>query len=93
MKKRLECKLIENGTKLELRGVDENRQPFHLFKQIDITGLAKHGVRQTFPSRVQAKQPYKVTLPEKQRPSTLDIELQFMGHYQEKNIKLKIDLD
>ena len=45
MKKRLECKLIENGTKLELRGVDENRQPFHLFKQIDIIGLAKHGVR------------------------------------------------
>jgi len=31
MKKRLEVSLVEAGSKISLRGVDELRQPFHLF--------------------------------------------------------------
>ena len=33
-----------------------------------------------------------MTLPE-QRPEIFEVVLQFMGHYQEKNLKLKIDLN
>lgn len=37
MKKRLEVSLVEDGAKVQLRGVDETRQPFHLFKQVKVS--------------------------------------------------------
>ena len=90
MKKRLEASLVEQGSKVQLRGVDDTLKPFHLYKQIDVTGLA---AKRTFPSRQQTQQPYRVTLPaEAERPANLSVELQFMGHYYEKNIKFDINL-
>ena len=68
--------LIEEGAKVQIRGVDETRQPFHLFKTIKVGGL-KNGVR-TFPSESsgQLKQPYKLALPAaEQRPAKLTVEL------------------
>ena len=32
MKKRFEVSLIDNGSKVQLRGVDETRNDYHLFK-------------------------------------------------------------
>ena len=32
LKKRLEVSLTDDGSKLQLRGVDDTRLPFHLFK-------------------------------------------------------------
>ena len=91
MKKRLEVSYVEQGSKVQFRGVDDTRQPFHLFKQVDVTGLA---AKRSFPSKQQTKQPYKVTLPaEAERPEKLTVDLEFMGHYKEKNIKFDIDLE
>lgn len=51
------------------------------------------GAKKNFPSQQQAKQPYKVTLgAEAERPAKVGLELQFMGHYAEKNIKFDVDL-
>ena len=90
MKKRLEVSLVEQGAKVQLRGVDENRQPFHLFRQMKVQQLA--AADKVFPSQVQAKQPYKMTIPE-QRPEAFKIDLQFMGHYQEQNLVLDVNLE
>ena len=48
MKKRLEVNLIEEGSKIQLRGVDETRQPFHLFETITVDGW---GQKKIFPSQ------------------------------------------
>lgn len=50
MKKRIEISLVEEGKKVSLRGVDDTRLPFHLFKQIDLIGLEAKGAKKTFPS-------------------------------------------
>ena len=89
MKKRLEVSLIEDGNKVQLRGVDETRQPFHLFQEIKVSGFQNTEAK-SFPSNAQKKQPYKYTLPS--QPEQFQVELQFMGHYREKNIRLKINL-
>ena len=88
MKKRLEVSLVEEGAKIQLRGVDETRQPFHLFESITVDGW---GQIKQFPSQAQKKQPYKYSLPQ-DRPDSFKVELKFMGHYQEKNIKLTVNL-
>ena len=55
-----------------------------------MTGI---GAKKSFPCQGHTKQPYKVTLPaEAQRPAKVGLELQFMGHYAEKNIKFDVDL-
>ena len=90
MKKRLEVSLIENGSKLKLTGVEYNGQPFHLFKKVNVSIPNK---KLSFPTQQQTKQPYKFTLPaEAQRPAQAAIELQFFGHYSEKNIQFNVDL-
>lgn len=61
MKKRIEVSLVEEGAKVQLRGVDENRQPFHLFRQMKVQQLA--AADKVFPSQQQTKQPYKMTIP------------------------------
>ena len=95
MKKRLEVSLIDDGSKVQLRGVDDTRLPFHLFKQIKVTGLsAVNTVAKVFPSTAaaNAKQPYKFSAQaEEARPETFQIELVFMGHYSEKNIQITIN--
>ena len=79
MKKRIEISLVEDGTKVSLRGVDETRQPFHLFNKITLNGL---GADKEFPSAAQKKQPYKYTMPEEtKRPETFSATIEFMGHY------------
>ena len=88
MKKRLEVSLVDNGSKVQFRGVDDTRQPFVLFKKVDVTGIA---AKKSWPSTQQRAQPYKATLPE-QHPDNFEVELQFMGHYKEKNIKIKVDM-
>lgn len=90
MKKRIEVSLVEQGAKVQLRGVDENRQPFHLFRQMKLIGMAQ--ADKVFPSQVQAKQPYKMTIPEA-RPEQFQLDLTFMGHYQEQNIVLDVNLE
>ena len=68
MKKRIEVSLADGGSKIQFRGVDETRQPFHLFKQIKVEGLTP--APKMLPSAQQTKQPYKLTLPEEaSRPS------------------------
>ena len=80
LKKRIEVSLVDDGTKIQLRGVDETRQPFHLFDKITVEGL---GASKIFPSVNQKKQPYRFVLPEADRPETISTTLKFMGHYQE----------
>ena len=41
MKKRFEVSLIDNGSKVQMRGVDETRNDFHLFKQVKVTGTTQ----------------------------------------------------
>ena len=36
MRKRIEVSLIENGSKVQLRGVDETRNSYHLFKRVKV---------------------------------------------------------
>ena len=91
MKKRIEVSLVEEGSKVQLRGVDESRQPFHLFRQMKLQGLA--AADKVFPSQQQAKQPYKMTIPAERRPEQFKVDLTFMGHYQEKNIVLDVNLE
>ena len=50
IKKRLEVSMLEEGKKMQIRGVDDTRQPFHLFPKIDIQGLAAGGAKKSFPS-------------------------------------------
>jgi len=50
MKKRIEVKLLEDGAKVQLRGVDDTRQSFHLFEKITVEGLKAIKV---FPSTQQ----------------------------------------
>ena len=40
MKKRLEVSLVQDGSKVQFRGVDDTRQPFTLFKKVEVTGIA-----------------------------------------------------
>ena len=47
MKKRLEVSIVDDGTKVQLRGVDETRQPFHLYQSITVDGI---GAQKKFPS-------------------------------------------
>jgi len=61
MKKRIEVKLLENGSKVQLRGVDDTRQPFHLFEKITVEGLTANASK-VFPSTQQKKQPYTFDL-------------------------------
>ena len=92
MKKRIEVSLVEDGAKVQLRGVDESRQPFHLFRQMKVQGLA--AADKVFPSQVQAKQPYRMTIPtERPRPDQFRVDLQFMGHYQEQNLVLDVNFE
>ena len=90
MKKRVEVSLVEQGAKIQLRGVDESRQPFHLFREMKVQKLA--AADKVFPSQVQTKQPYRMTIPEN-RPQAFKLDLTFMGHYQEQNIVLDINLE
>ena len=39
MKKRIEVSLADENKKILIRGVDEARKPFHLFKTIKVAGL------------------------------------------------------
>ena len=48
MKKRLEVSLVDNGAKVQFRGVDDTRKPFDLFKKVDVTGIA---AKKSWPSR------------------------------------------
>ena len=68
--------------------MESNRLPFVLFQKIKVNGQMQ------FPNPNQKKQPYTVTMPaaEVDRPPKLEVELQFMGFYAEKNIKFQIDL-
>lgn len=77
LKKRLEVSFIENGSKVQLRGVESNRLPFVLFQKIKVNG------QMHFPNTNQKKQPYHVVMPaaEADRPPKLEVELQFMGYY------------
>ena len=69
MKKRVEVSLIDDGTKVQLRGVDETRNNFHLFKQIKVAGTARGetvaSTKKVYPaaSGPNTKQPYKFALP------------------------------
>ena len=69
MKKRLEVSLIEDGAKVQLRGVDDGRLPFHLFKQVKVSGTTQRETATTttkvYPAAngANAKQPYKFSLP------------------------------
>ena len=49
MKKRIEVSLVEQGSKVQLRGIDDTRQPFHLFEKIEVLGLSAN-TSKTFPS-------------------------------------------
>ena len=52
--------------------------------------------KKVFPAATgpNAKQPYKFTLPAADaRTETFEVELQFMGHYQEKNMRIKVAMD
>ena len=91
IKKRLEVSLVDEGKKVQLRGVDETRQPFHLFKTIKVHGL--RNTTSTFPSDNQKKQPYKSTIPEEAKVEQFKVELQSMGHYAEKNITLTVNME
>ena len=90
MRKRLEVSLVDEGTKVQFRGVDETRQPFVLYDQITIEGL---GNKQNFPSQKQQQQPYKKTLPTEDCPESFTTNLKFFGHYKEKNLKLTIKME
>ena len=87
MKKRVEVSLIEDGARIQVRGVDDRRQPFHLFKSIKVGGFNQ--AAKVFPSEAQKKQPYKYTLPGQAEQFT--VELEFMGHYNEKNLTIKVN--
>ena len=47
MKKRLEVSLVQDGSKVQFRGVDDTRQPFTLFKKVEVTGI---GAKKSWPS-------------------------------------------
>ena len=91
MKKRIEVSLQENGTKVRLRGVDDTRQPFHLFKKIKVSGLAPNATRD-FPSAQQKQQPYTFKLPEQAPPEKVTLNLEFMGHYEERPINIDVNI-
>ena len=76
---------------MQLRGVDESRQPFHLFKTIQVHDL--RSTMSTFPSDKQTKQPYRTTIPEEAKIEQFKVELQSMGHYAEKNITITVNME
>jgi len=90
LKKRVEVSLIEEGKRMQIRGVDSDRKPFHLFKTIQVSGFPNTQAK-VFPSQAQAKQPYKYTVPSNE-VEDFHIELESMGHYHEKNLKVKINM-
>ena len=52
--------------------------------------------KKVFPAATgpNSKQPYKFTLPAADaRTETFEVDLQFMGHYQEKNMRIKVAMD
>ena len=53
-------------------------------------GLA---AEQTFPNPKQTTSPYTLTLPAEDKPAKLICDLQSMGHYEEKNIQLHVNMD
>ena len=60
LKKRIEVSLIEDEyTKLQICGVDETRQPFKVFRRMEVQGL---GSTKVFPSSIQKKQPFLVMI-------------------------------
>merc|ERR1712060_284674 len=89
IKKRAEINLIEDNTKIQVRGVDPERQPFHLFEKISVSGFPQTAPK-VFPSEVQKKQPYKYTLPSE--VDQFSVEFESMGHYNEKNIRVKVNM-
>ena len=98
MKKRLEVSLIENGAKVQLRGVDETRNSYHLFKRVKvfetIPGETLSTSEKVFPApQGPTEQPYKFALPAAEaRTEAFQVDLQFMGHYQENNLRLKVNM-
>ena len=92
--------MVEDGSKISLRGVDDVRLPFHLFKQVKVTGTTRQETTATtkkvYPAEngANSKQPYKFALPAADaRTEHFEVDLKFMGHYNEKNLKLKVNLD
>ena len=69
MKKWLEVQLIEDESKVQLRGVDETRNSYHLFKEVKVTGTSRgetsKSTKKVFPASngPNSKQPYKFALP------------------------------
>ena len=99
MKKRFEVSLIDNGSKVQLRGVDETRNDFHLFKQVKVTGTTQDETAATttkvYPaeSGPNAEQPYKFALPAANaRTDAFYVKLQSIGHYNEKIVKLTVNM-
>ena len=45
-----------------------------------------------FPTLKQTKQPYKMKLPRDLYPKELKLDMTFMGHYEEQNLVLTIDI-
>ena len=87
MKKRLNVALSKDKKNVEIMGVDSNGAPYSLFEKVDVSGLT------TVAKDIKAaKMPYKIALPEK-KPKSFDITLQFMRHYNEPNMKIKVNME
>ena len=100
MKKRLEVSLVEDGARVSLRGVDDRNLPFHLFKQVKVTGTTRQetvaNTKKVYPAEngPNAKQPYKFALPAADaRTQSFQVNLNFMGNYNEKSLNLKVSMD
>ena len=86
-KARVNVELSKNGKELEIMGVDSNGAPYSLFTDVKVSGLEPN---KTTPI-LKPVMPWRVQLPAK-KPESFDIHLKFQGHYNEPDMKLKVNM-